>query len=74
MAPALSTLPNTLKLLSDPTRLRLCALLARHELAVQEIVAVTGLSQSRVSNHLALLKRAGVVRRQPRTAQSDSTP
>ncbi|MCR9247226.1 MAG: metalloregulator ArsR/SmtB family transcription factor [bacterium] len=62
MAGALATLPNTLKLLSDPTRLRLCALLARHELAVQEIVAVTGLQQSRVSNHLSLLKRAGVVR------------
>lgn len=62
MAGALSTLPSTLKLLSDPTRLRLCALLARHELAVQEIVAVTGLQQSRVSNHLSLLKRAGVVR------------
>lgn len=62
MPGALATLPNTLKLLSDPTRLRLCALLARHELAVQEIVAVTGLQQSRVSNHLSLLKRAGVVR------------
>lgn len=62
MAGALTTLPTTLKLLSDPTRLRLCALLARHELAVQEIVAVTGLQQSRVSNHLSLLKRAGVVR------------
>ncbi|MCA8953848.1 MAG: metalloregulator ArsR/SmtB family transcription factor [Planctomycetes bacterium] len=58
----LTTLPSTLKLLSDPTRLRLCALLARHELAVQEIVAITGLQQSRVSNHLSLLKRAGVVR------------
>jgi len=62
MATVLSTLPSTLKLLSDPTRLRLCALLAQHELAVQEIVAVTGLQQSRVSNHLSLLKRAGVVR------------
>lgn len=62
MATTLDSLHASLKLLSDPLRLRLCALLARSELAVQELVAVTGLSQSRVSNHLALLKRAGLVR------------
>lgn len=59
---ALATLTAALKLLSDPTRLRLCGLLARAELAVQELVAVTGLQQSRISNHLALLKRQGLVR------------
>ncbi|MBK8978018.1 MAG: metalloregulator ArsR/SmtB family transcription factor [Planctomycetes bacterium] len=59
---SLSTLQSTLKLLSDATRLRLLGLLAREELAVQELVAVTGLPQSRVSNHLALLRRAGLVR------------
>ena len=32
------------------------------ELAVQELVTITGLQQSRVSNHLSLLKRAGLVR------------
>lgn len=62
MAPALASLHTTLKLLSDPVRLRLCALLARAELAVQELVAITGLQQSRISNHLSLLKRAGLVR------------
>lgn len=62
VASALSTLQSTLKLLSDPVRLRLCGLLARSELAVQELVAITGLQQSRISNHLSLLKRAGVVR------------
>lgn len=62
MATALPSLPQTLKLLSDPTRLRLCALLSRAELAVQELTAVTGLAQSRISNHLSLLKRAGLVR------------
>jgi ArsR family transcriptional regulator len=62
MPSALASLQATLKLLSDPVRLRLCALLARGELAVQELVAITGLQQSRVSNHLSLLKRAGVVR------------
>ena len=62
MAPALASLHRTLKLLSDPVRLRLCALLAEAELAVQELVSVTGLQQSRISNHLSLLKRAGLVR------------
>lgn len=62
MASALTSLHTTLKLLSDPVRLRLCALLAEAELAVQELVAVTGMQQSRISNHLSLLKRAGLVR------------
>lgn len=62
MATALQTLTSALKLLSDPTRLRLCGLLARGELAVQELVTITGLQQSRISNHLALLKRQGIVR------------
>lgn len=59
---ALPKLHNALKLLSDPLRLRLVALLSEEELAVHELVAVTGLSQSRVSNHLALLRRSGIVR------------
>lgn len=59
---SLDTLHTTLKLLSDPTRLRLLALLSREELAVQELTAITGLAQSRVSNHLSLLKRSGLVR------------
>lgn len=60
MAPVTS-LPNTLKLLAEPTRLRLVGLLALEELTVQELVAITGYPQSRTSNHLALLKRAGLV-------------
>ena len=62
MPSTLTSLHTTLKLLSDPVRLRLCALMARSELAVQELVAITGLQQSRISNHLSLLKRAGLVR------------
>ncbi len=62
VASALANLQSTLKLLSDPVRLRLCALLARAELAVQELVTITGLQQSRISNHLSLLKRQGLVR------------
>lgn len=58
---SLATLHTNLKLLSDPTRLRLLALLAREELAVHELVTITGLAQSRVSNHLSLLRRAGLL-------------
>ena len=38
------------------------ALLAREELPVAELTAVTGLAQPRVSTHLAKLKEAGLVR------------
>lgn len=58
----IATLQSTLKLLSDPTRLRILLLLDQEELAVQELVSITGMSQSRISNHLSLLKRAGLVR------------
>ncbi|MBX3463306.1 MAG: metalloregulator ArsR/SmtB family transcription factor [Planctomycetes bacterium] len=62
MVGTLNQLHSTLRLLADPVRLRLCALLARAELAVQELVTITGLQQSRISNHLSLLKRSGLVR------------
>lgn len=47
-------------LLSDSSRLRLLVLLERHELTVAELTDITGLAQSRVSSHLARLKRAGL--------------
>jgi ArsR family transcriptional regulator len=58
----LDQLQPILKLLSDPVRLRLLAALHREELAVHELTLLTDLAQSRVSNHLALLRRAGLVR------------
>jgi len=51
-----------LRLLSDPTRVRLLALLEREELTVAELSAVLRLAQPRVSTHLAKLKEAGLVR------------
>src|SRR5487761_2557999 len=51
-----------LRLLSDPTRVRLLALLEREELTVAELAAVLHLAQPRVSTHLAKLKEAGLVR------------
>ena len=52
----------TLKVLSDPTRVRLLALLEREELTVAELSAITRLAQPRVSTHLAKLKEADLVR------------
>src|SRR5213082_889666 len=52
---------NFLKLLADPTRLRLLLLLEEDELPVAELQKILGMGQSRISSHLAQLKRAGVV-------------
>ncbi|CAN7290621.1 metalloregulator ArsR/SmtB family transcription factor [Pseudoxanthomonas sp. LjRoot143] len=51
-----------LKVFADATRVRLLALLAREELTVAELSAITQLAQPRVSTHLAKLKEAGLAR------------
>lgn len=51
-----------LRVLSDPTRVRLLCLLDREELTVAELSAVTRLAQPRVSTHLAKLREHGLVR------------
>ncbi len=55
--PDLSAATELLRLLGDPTRVRLLALLAREELTVAEITDVTQLAQSRVSTHLGSCAR-----------------
>jgi ArsR family transcriptional regulator len=50
-----------LRLLSDPTRVRLLLLLDREELSVAELAGITQLAQPRVSTHLSRLKEAGLV-------------
>ena len=50
------------KALSDETRLRIYSLLTKAELCVCEIEDILKLSQSLVSNHLAVLRRAGLVK------------
>lgn len=52
---------NTLKILSDATRLRLLALLAREELSVAELQEILGMAQPRISSQLAQLRQAGLV-------------
>lgn len=50
------------KALADPTRLKLLRILVERECSVHELVDVLATGQSRVSQHLARLKAAGLVR------------
>jgi len=51
-----------LRLLSDPTRLRILMLLTRKELCVCQVMGVLGISQPLVSRNLNLLSSAGFLR------------
>jgi len=55
------TLQRAFKTLSDPTRVRILALLDREELAVQELTSTLEMAQSRVSGHLRILRDTGWV-------------
>src|SRR5580700_10316665 len=52
---------KSLRALSDPTRLRIVALLERDELSVNELQEITRLGQSRISTHLGLLQDSSLV-------------
>jgi ArsR family transcriptional regulator len=52
---------DILKTLSDPTRLRLLALVAREELSVAELQEILGMGQSRISSQLAQLRQVNLV-------------
>lgn len=52
---------DILKILSDPTRLRVLALLMREELSVAELQEILGMGQSRISSQLALLRTVNLV-------------
>jgi len=52
---------EALKLLGDPTRLRILGLLERSELSVGELARALEMAQSRVSNHLRILREADVL-------------
>ena len=54
-------LQKVFKTLADPTRIRILFLLERQELAVQELMEVLGMAQSRVSRHLGILREAGLL-------------
>lgn len=50
------------KALSDPTRVRILALLNKEELSVAELQEILGMGQSRISSQLAILRQGGLVR------------
>src|SRR5881409_2630991 len=52
---------KSLRAVSDATRLRIVALLARDELSVHELQEITRMGQSRISTHLGLLLDSGLV-------------
>ena len=51
-----------LKLLADPTRVRILRILSKEKLSVAEIQNVLGMGQSRISSHLAQLKSSGLLK------------
>ena len=55
-------LAEVYKALADKTRLHMLALVAQEELCVCELVAVLGLSQPAVSQHLRKLRQAGLLK------------
>src|SRR5262245_21128159 len=59
---SLTTDHHALHLPRVPIRVRLVALLARHDLTVADLTSIAELPQSRVSTHLGKLKDAGVLR------------
>lgn len=52
---------KSLRLLADPSRLRIILLLEREELSVAELQTILGMGQSTLSTHLSQLKQAGLV-------------
>ncbi|MDD3799866.1 MAG: metalloregulator ArsR/SmtB family transcription factor [Novosphingobium sp.] len=56
-----TSMASRLKIMSHPERLLMLCRLDEGEASVSELVALSGLSQSSVSQHLALLREEGVV-------------
>lgn len=52
---------KTIKLLSDPTRLRILLLLEQEELSVAELQEILSMGQSSISTHLSQMRQAGLV-------------
>jgi ubiquinone/menaquinone biosynthesis C-methylase UbiE len=57
----MTSILKNLRLLADPSRLRILLLVESEELSVAELQEILGMGQSRISTHLAQLKQAGLV-------------
>ena len=61
MLPRMPSMLKSLKLLADPTRLRILMLVEHEALSVAELQEVLGMGQSRISTQLSQLKAEGLV-------------
>ncbi|MFJ3922628.1 ArsR/SmtB family transcription factor [Streptomyces sp. NPDC090022] len=56
---------DLIRVLADPLRLRIVTLLAKETLCTTHLVEETGAKQTNLSNHLKVLREAGVVDTEP---------
>ncbi|MFF2611753.1 ArsR/SmtB family transcription factor [Kitasatospora sp. NPDC058046] len=56
---------DVLKALADPLRMQIVALLAKEALCTTHLVEETGAKQTNLSNHLKILRDAGLVDTEP---------
>ncbi|MGW7433338.1 ArsR/SmtB family transcription factor [Streptomyces sp. NPDC054861] len=56
---------EVIRVLADPLRLRIVTLLARETLCLTHLVEETGAKQTNLSNHMKVLREAGVVETEP---------
>jgi ArsR family transcriptional regulator, arsenate/arsenite/antimonite-responsive transcriptional repressor len=56
---------DLMRVLADPLRLRIVTLLAEETLCTTHLIEETGARQTNLSNHLKVLREAGVVETEP---------
>ncbi|MFD0353346.1 ArsR/SmtB family transcription factor [Streptomyces sp. NPDC127110] len=56
---------DLIRVLADPLRLRIVTLLAKETLCTTHLVEETGAKQTNLSNHMKVLREAGVVETEP---------
>ncbi|MFJ6608894.1 ArsR/SmtB family transcription factor [Streptomyces sp. NPDC091289] len=57
--------PDVMRALGDPLRMKIVTLLARETLCTTHLVEETGAKQTNLSNHLKVLREAGLVETEP---------
>ncbi|WP_405689888.1 ArsR/SmtB family transcription factor [Streptomyces sp. NBC_01185] len=57
--------PDVMRVLGDPLRLEIVTLLARETLCTTHLVEETGARQTNLSNHMKVLREAGIVETEP---------
>ncbi|WP_217170089.1 helix-turn-helix transcriptional regulator [Streptomyces sp. AC512_CC834] len=57
--------PDVIRVLGDPLRLKIVTLLSRETLCTTHLVEETGAKQTNLSNHMKVLREAGIVETEP---------